>query len=1224
MENLINISISLGDIIQITYNDNNELYYVDYCDENMVLIKNQNESKELLLENGFVKDDNIKNIQIIKKELNKGFAKINNLDINTYIKIIFVNDESVTGIISTIVEDMIEVSIFPNNETIYIDFEYKGLPKHLNIKNIEIIDRTEIEDIIEDRELEEGEIDESKEQSLEEEKQDEQTEIKEEEKLEVDETDEQIEEKEEELEEPPKKDETQEEPIEEERKEETKVIRAKRVKKFKQEEEIDLDAIEVPEDLHNKIINKLPKHKLQPSIPNKSHFMNNRENFSKYIVSLWKNKKFYNAKSIPSKKKKDFEPFLHQKIILEYLNVYSPYRGLLIYHGLGSGKTCTSISIAESFNSSPLFVALAEGLIHPKKIIVMTPGSLKMNYQEQLRDCGNQMYKTNQYWQFIKTDDTYTPEILAKYLQLPVEYIKNKKNPNPQQRGKGGAWMVDKSKSPNYTTLNVNQKISLDEQISQMIENKYNFITYNGDLTRQQYFKDFAYKVIDGVLQKINPFDNTVVIIDEIHNLISRIVNQIKKKKDDDDTTSKKYELKDEEIIDSDKLKEKKINIALEVYHLLMSAKNCRIVLLSGTPVVNYPNEIGILFNILRGYIKTYKIKIKNIRRDTFLKDLFEKDELCDYVEFKNNELVLTQNPLGYISTFDKKNYSGVYISNEENNSDNFRNKIISILRNNKIEHGPIIEEKFTALPDKLETFIEMFFDENKQMKNETLFKRRIIGLTSYFKSPDESLMPKFEETEEFEKHSEIPMSLYQFEAYKNIRVNEIETEEGIRKSKRRKGKKSTTEELYNNDSTSTYRIFSRQYCNFVFPINIKRPLPRDGIESTILNQLEQNENDQTNLNDEEYEEDPEYLLNKSDKLSYMDKKYKALKLLKESDQKYLSRDNLSTYSPKFLKILDNLDDVNNKGCHLVYSQFKHLEGLGIFSLVLEENGYYPFLLKTVNKELVLDIPSNIKNLKDLKGKFYTIYSGNDKETIRNIYNSNWDTLNETLKSQLKQIHNNNYYGEIIKIFMITQRGAEGINLKNTKFVHIMEPYWHPVRTDQVLGRARRIGSHLELPKEDQTVTKFTYVMKLPTNINMKEISTKLFTNDMSQFTESDIPFTSDQTLFETSNNKKKIMNQLLENVKQSAIDCTIHSEEKGKCFILDDSSTYTYNPNIKDDKEDKDRLTNVNTKKIKGKKLVDKENNITYIVDNNNIVYDFITKEKIGNYVNNKIEFLI
>ena len=42
--------------------------------------------------------------------------------------------------------------------------------------------------------------------------------------------------------------------------------------------------------------------------------------------------------------------------------------------------------------------------------------------------------------------------------------------------------------------------------------------------------------------------------------------------------------------------------------------------------------------------------------------------------------------------------------------------------------------------------------------------------------------------------------------------------------------------------------------------------------------------------------------------------------------------------------------------------------------------------------------------------------------------------------------------GEIIKVIMITAAGAEGISLKNTRYVHIMEPYWHPVRTDQVIG----------------------------------------------------------------------------------------------------------------------------------------------------------------------------
>jgi len=39
-----------------------------------------------------------------------------------------------------------------------------------------------------------------------------------------------------------------------------------------------------------------------------------------------------------------------------------------------------------------------------------------------------------------------------------------------------------------------------------------------------------------------------------------------------------------------------------------MNASNARIVLLSGTPIINYPNEIGILYNILRGYIKTWTI----------------------------------------------------------------------------------------------------------------------------------------------------------------------------------------------------------------------------------------------------------------------------------------------------------------------------------------------------------------------------------------------------------------------------------------------------------------------------------------------------------------------------------------------------------------------------------------------------------------------------------------
>ena len=59
---------------------------------------------------------------------------------------------------------------------------------------------------------------------------------------------------------------------------------------------------------------------------------------------------------------------------------------------------------------------------------------------------------------------------------------------------------------------------------------------------------------------------------------------------------------------------------------------------------------------------------------------------------------------------------------------------------------------------------------------------------------------------------------------------------------------------------------------------------------------------------------------------------------------------------------------------------------------------------------------------------------------------------------------------------MVTKAGAEGIDLKNIRYVHITEPYWHPVRKKQVIGRARRICSHHNLPEKDRTVQVFEYI----------------------------------------------------------------------------------------------------------------------------------------------------
>ena len=77
---------------------------------------------------------------------------------------------------------------------------------------------------------------------------------------------------------------------------------------------------------------------------------------------------------------------------------------------------------------------------------------------------------------------------------------------------------------------------------------------------------------------------------------------------------------------------EEEIKLSLRLYDLLMDAENCRIILLTGTPIINYPNEIAVLFNILRGYIKTYTIKLnktKKIVTETEIKEYFKKQ--CEY-----------------------------------------------------------------------------------------------------------------------------------------------------------------------------------------------------------------------------------------------------------------------------------------------------------------------------------------------------------------------------------------------------------------------------------------------------------------------------------------------------------------------------------------------------------------------------------------------------------------
>jgi len=311
-----------------------------------------------------------------------------------------------------------------------------------------------------------------------------------------------------------------------------------------------------------------------------------------------------------------------------------------------------------------------------------------------------------------------------------------------------------------------------------------------------------------------------------------------------------------------------------------------------------------------------------------------------------------------------------------------------------------------------------------------------------------------------------------------------------------------------------------------------------------------------------------------------------AMDKLKRGASQYLSPEGLETYSPKYLNILENIQDPEKIGLHLVYSQFRTLEGIGILKLVLEENGFAQFKLKK-DPAGVWQIDISEEN----RGKpTFALYTGTEtkeeKELVRKIYNGLWNELPPSLSSELKEISNNNNTGEIIKVFMITASGSEGINLRNTRYVHIVEPYWHPVRSEQVIGRARRICSHKELPEALQTVEVYVYLMTFTREQLLSDASIELKLKDLSKkeynlTPEAEkpklvkIPFTSDEALFEISMIKEEVSNQLIKSVKESSIDCAIYSrvgsKEQLHCLQFADATanTFSFNPSLKSDEPD-------------------------------------------------------
>ena len=106
--------------------------------------------------------------------------------------------------------------------------------------------------------------------------------------------------------------------------------------------------------------------------------------------------------------------------------------------------------------------------------------------------------------------------------------------------------------------------------------------------------------------------------------------------------------------------------------------------------------------------------------------------------------------------------------------------------------------------------------------------------------------------------------------------------------------------------------------------------------------------------------------------------------------------------------------------------------------------------------------------------KFDIIAGATDfKEEIRSIFNGVKIEING------KKMQGKNLDGRRLKILLGSSVLREGINLKNVREIHIMEPWHNKSRVEQVVGRGLRYCSHVSLPPKDRNVTIYQYASVL-------------------------------------------------------------------------------------------------------------------------------------------------
>ena len=312
----------------------------------------------------------------------------------------------------------------------------------------------------------------------------------------------------------------------------------------------------------------------------------------------------------------DFEIMPHQLFVKNFLSSKTPYNSLFLYHGLGSGKTCSAIGIAEEMRSYMKQIGLETNKTNKfhRHIIIIASPNVQTNFKLQLFDESK-----------LKIDNTGTWNISSCV-------------------GK------DLLKEINPTFIKTFTKEQIIDNINKIIQSAYSFfgyIAFSNHVTNiispteiEQIQTSTEEMKIQQKNHKIKKyFNNRLIIIDEVHNIRDIAINANK-------------------------------DVSKTIFDIIKVADNIRLLLLSATPMYNSYKEIIWITNLLNLNDRRPIIRTRDVfdNDGNFQNACPEKKQKCGYSLLKSKlngyiSYIRGENPYTfpfriYPSSFDPENFN--------------------------------------------------------------------------------------------------------------------------------------------------------------------------------------------------------------------------------------------------------------------------------------------------------------------------------------------------------------------------------------------------------------------------------------------------------------------------------------------------------------------------------------------------------------------------------------